>query len=747
MGFQFHKMLLQVTWVAVLLSLTTSASAVLYPSALPNCQNSCGGVEIPYPFGMNEGCYLDESFSITCDNSTSQPTYGDVIVKNISIEDHNIEILAYTARDCYNNTGALVNNSNHPTLWSLYFTISDTQNMFMAVGCDTYAYLDGFKNNESFSLGCTSVCVDASNVVNGSCSGIGCCQTEIPKGMKNITLEAHSFNSHLKVWNFNPCSYSFIVQKDKFDFSTDSLQTLPEKMPMVLDWAVGNETWAVGNETCDVNTKNYSCGGNSTCTGSENGGYFCLCLDGYRGNPYLKDGCQDIDECKEGNNNCTSKNTNCVNDPGSYYCVCSVGYHFDDGGACVHPSSNLAIKLAIGIGICIIAMLVCSSSLYLIVNQRKLMKLKQSFFQQNGGLILQQQLSRQDNSTNVVKIFTTEELEKATNNYDENLIIGRGGFGTVYKGFLPDDRIVAVKKSKIVDQSQIEQFINELIVLSQINHTNVVKLLGCCLETQVPLLVYEFVPNGTLFEYIHHESKVSIVPWETRLRIATESAEALSYLHSAASPPIIHRDVKSSNILLDGKHIAKVSDFGASRLVPLDQTQAIATMVQGTFGYLDPEYLHTSQLTEKSDVYSFGVVLVELLTSKKAISFDRPEEERSLALYFLSSLKENRLFEVLEKNIANEENAEQLKEVSNLATRCLRLKGEDRPNMKEVAMKLQGLRKMEKHSWVNVGSNLEETEYLLGGPSDSREYDVNNKITTGYDSVKHHIMLAFDDGR
>uniref|UniRef100_A0A7N2LD40 Uncharacterized protein n=1 Tax=Quercus lobata TaxID=97700 RepID=A0A7N2LD40_QUELO len=674
MGFRFHKMLLQVTWVGVLLSVTTSASAVLsYPSALPNCQNSCGGVEIPYPFGMNQGCYLDESFSITCDNSTSKPMYGNVIVKNISIEEHNIEILAYTAKDCYpiynlpfKNYVAL-NNSNYPTgptLWSRYFTISDTQNVFMAVGCDTYAYLNGFKNNHSFSLGCTSVCVDASNVVNGSCSGIGCCQTEIPEGMKNISLEAHSFNDHSKVLNFNPCSYSFIVQKDKFNFSVDSLQNLPEKMPMVLDWAVGNETWAAGNETCAVNTKNYPCGGNSTCKGSKNGGYFCLCMDGYRGNPYLKDGCQDIDECKEGNNNCTSKNTNCVNDPGSYYCVCSVGYHFDDGGACVHPSSNLAIKLTIGIGICIIAMLVCSSSLYLIVNQRKLMRIKQRFFQQN------------------------EELEKATNNYDENLIIGRGGFGTVYKGFLPDDRIVAIKKSKIVDESQIEQFINELVVLSQINHTNVVKLLGCSLETQVPLLVYEFVPNGTLFEYIHHESKVSIVPWETRLRIATESAEALSYLHSSASPPIIHRDVKSSNILLDGKHIAKVSDFGASRLVPLDQTQAIATMVQGTFGYLDPEYLHTSQLTEKSDVYSFGVVLMELLTGKKAISFDRPEEERSLALYFLSSLKENRLFEVLEKNIANEENAEQLKEVSNLAMRCLRLKGEDRPNMKEVAMEL-----------------------------------------------------------
>ena len=295
MGFRFHKMLLQVTWVGVLLSVTTSASAVLsYPSALPNCQNNCGGVEIPYPFGMNQGCYLDESFSITCDNLTSQPMYGDAIVKNISIEDHSIEILACTARDCYNKAGALVNNTNYPTLWSRYFTISDTQNVFMAVGCDTYAYLDGYKNNESFSLGCMSVCVNSSNVVSGSCSGIGCCQTEIPKGLKSIALEAHSFNNHTKVWRFNPCSYAFIVQKDNLNFSADSLQNLPEKMPMVLDWAVGNETWAAGNETCAVNTKNYSCGGNSICKGSENGGYFCLCMDGYRGNPYLKDGCQGI---------------------------------------------------------------------------------------------------------------------------------------------------------------------------------------------------------------------------------------------------------------------------------------------------------------------------------------------------------------------------------------------------------------------------------------------------------------------
>ena len=274
--------------------------------------------------------------------------------------------------------------------------------------------------------------------------------------------------------------------------------------------------------------------------------------------------------------------------------------------------------------------------------------------------MLQQQLSNHRGLVETARIFSAEELKKATNNYDKSRVLGQGGYGTVYRGVLPNNKVVAIKKSKIGDQSQIEQFINEIIVLTQIIHKNVVKLLGCCLETEVPLLVYEFVTNETLSHHIHDKDLSIVLSREKRLKIVAETAGVLSYMHSEIVVPIIHRDIKTANILLDDNFTTKVADFGASRLVPLDQKQK-TTLVQGTFGYLDPEYLHTGQLTKKSDVYSFGVVMAKLLTGRMAVCFDMPESDRNLAMCFASVVQENQLLQILKDRIVNEGYIEQLK--------------------------------------------------------------------------------------
>jgi len=189
-----------------------------------------------------------------------------------------------------------------------------------------------------------------------------------------------------------------------------------------------------------------------------------------------------------------------------------------------------------------------------------------------------------------------------------------------------------------------------------------------------------------------------------------------------------------------------VADFGASRQISLDQAQ-VTTLVQGTFGYLDPEYFHTGQLTEKSDVYSFGVVLAELLTSKKAVFSNVTESDRNLSASFVTIVKEDRVLQILDNQIIDEGNIEELKEVANLVKRCLSVSGEDRPSMKEVAMKLEGLRTMKKNPQGKANLYTEETNYLPIEPAHSFSIDVSTSTTAGYDSIRNHLLKPLDDGR
>ncbi|XP_041011452.1 wall-associated receptor kinase 2-like [Juglans microcarpa x Juglans regia] len=759
MSIGFRRMFLQITCVVLILS-ELAAATVAAPLAKPKCPDRCGDVEIPYPFGTTKDCYLNEGFWINCtdpSSSPAQPLFGNIVVTNISI-DGQLEILNFISFRCFRNSSGVLEYDNEPYLRVLDFTISNTKNKFVAVGCDTYAFLNAFQNNEPFSIGCTSTCQSLRNVFSGSCSGIGCCQVDIPKGLKNFTLDARSYDRHVAVGSFNPCSYAFVAKQDGFNFSSDYLESLRRNKtyPMVLDWAIGDTTCEIAEHQ-----PGFVCGRNSQCYNPPNGdGYLCECInEGYEGNPYLDDGCQDINECEADPNPCNTTTSTCKNTDGNFTCICHDGYEGDGkitSGIGCRPiaranksSINIIIPLAISTGL--LGLFVGVSSIYCGLKRRKLIKLKQKFFEQNGGLLLQQKLSNYRASMESTKIFNAEELKKATNNYDGSRILGQGSFGTVYRGVLPDNKVVAIKKSKICDNSQSEQFINEVIVLTQINHRNVVRMLGCCLETEVPLLVYEFITNGTLSSHIHDKNLSSSLSWEKRLKIASETAGALAYLHSSTSVPIIHRDVKPANILLDDSYSAKVADFGTSILVPLDQTE-LSTLVKGTFGYLDPEYFYSHQLTEKSDVYSFGVVMAELLTGMKALSFDRPEVDRSLAIYFNNAIKEHRLHQILDDKIVNDDSINVIDEVANIAKWCLSVKGEDRPTMKEVAIELEGLRIMRKHPWVKANVYTEETEYLLEAPTHSFNIDVVNSssssiTTVGFESLRNQIVKPLDDRR
>ncbi|CAO2200142.1 unnamed protein product [Urochloa humidicola] len=458
--------------------------------------------------------------------------------------------------------------------------------------------------------------------------------------------------------------------------------------------------WAVANLTCQLakqNTSGYACvSNNSTCISvisSSEGyvGYRCKCSPGFEGNPYIQDDCHDIDECRQTPGICEGF---CHNTIGSFTCTKCPDHTVYDARTmqCVStPKKNLILGIIIGLS-CGFGILLCGLSATVLIQRWKRntqKKLRRKYFQKNQGILLEQLISSDENASDKTKIFSLEELEQATNNFDPTRILGHGGHGTVYKGILSDQRVVAIKKSKAIKDGEINDFINEVAILSQISHRNIVKLFGCCLESEVPLLVYDFITHGSLYQILHAGSCSEFsLSWNDCLRIATEAAGALYYLHSAASISIFHRDVKSSNILLDGNYNAKVSDFGASRSVPIDQTH-VSTNVQGTFGYLDPEYCQTGKLNEKSDVYSFGVVLLELLLRKEPVFTTESGMKENLCNYFLSEIKVRPIIRMIAAEVLEEATEEEVERVASLAQMCVRLRGEERPTMKQVYITLQ----------------------------------------------------------
>ncbi|KAG4128383.1 hypothetical protein ERO13_D09G017750v2 [Gossypium hirsutum] len=565
----------------------------------PACgQEVCGNITISSPFVIHSSCYTISWFRVTC------KTTPDGEKPFINVNSIDLEVLDSTSADAIliSNPVAYI-NCDHTSEASVSVNLSGTpfffsseSNNFGSVGCGNLATI---LSNEADSLG---GCVQPRCDNGASESG---CFTEMTANLTSYTVSMTAMYP-----DSNRCASAFIYGRDFFR----SVYPLPTGInietthaPAVLNW---NSTYCGDAGTVMVNhpiiyfncRKNHHNGMSLNLIGTC---FYYSDSDDIFWSSGCDGNCRNYENCR----------MLCLNTP-SNYCSsesCPPHYEYDS----------------------------CSTSI--------------------GTLFLilaTWNLSSNEGNVEKITLFTSKEMEKATDHYNENRILGQGGQGTVYKGMLIDGSIVAIKKSKMVEgkkfnEKKVEQFINEVIILSQINHRNV------------------FIPNGTLYDLIHNQNEGLPLTWEMRLRIAIEIANALFYLHSAASAPIYHRDIKSSNILLDEKYRAKVSDFGTSRSVALEQTH-LTTRVQGTFGYMDPEYFRSSQFTEKSDVYSFGVVLTELLTGQKPI----PYNNQIVAL---------------------------------LAKRCLHFNGKKRPTMKQVAMELELI----KASGGNVIEDRGDEEYEI----------------------------------
>ncbi|KAK8664931.1 hypothetical protein V6N13_084700 [Hibiscus sabdariffa] len=563
-----HRLLRFRTCSIVLASILSSAAAVV-GNPIPDCQRSCGNLTIDYPFGIGEGCFV-HGFEINCNTSYSPhkpflhfgATQPEVV--DIAVARNQVRIRSPVVR----TKGFFRNGTGIQSIDSINLTdtpfVFNNGNKFTVTGCNSLGLL--FLRDGNITTGCLALCDDnIEGVTDEPCSGRGCCQNSIYDGVKTIGIFIMNLlneSSIREMYNIsdvsatrNNCGYGFVVDQESYTFEASDLDHCSsskiKKSSLVLDWVIGYGTCEAAEKSWDT----YACKGmNSYCLGYESDdgqSYRCSCKQGYEGNPYLSTGCQDINECMAPHNPCQGVGT-CINFPGGYNCK---------------VSKFPTLQLVLGIG-SLLFLLLLAPSVYICMKRRKLMNLKQKFFQQNGGLLLQQRIAFHDGSGEHTKIFTTQELAKATDNYAESRVVGRGGNGTVYRGILCDNRVDLVGRS------------------------------------------------------------------------ITDS----------------HRNRECS-------------------------------------------------------------CLSPLCNRQLPVSFARPEAQRNLSSYFIIAMQQDRLFEILEPGLANDGNNEQLKAVADLAMRCLRLKGEKRPTMKEVAFELAGSRGIHKHLWDHV--NHEESHRLLYEQLDS----------------------------
>ncbi|XP_049398898.1 LEAF RUST 10 DISEASE-RESISTANCE LOCUS RECEPTOR-LIKE PROTEIN KINASE-like 1.2 [Solanum stenotomum] len=400
---------------------------------------------------------------------------------------------------------------------------------------------------------------------------------------------------------------------------------------------------------------------------------------------------------------CQNSGGRCGAQSNEFLCICK---DQTQPKTCLHGRNKIGLKIGIGFGTAAFTALMAGVIFFVYCRRQN----KKSYA--GSSLITRSILSypssmKDPEKANIamgVHLFDYNELEEATSNFDSKKELGDGGYGTVYKGKLRDGRVVAVKRLYENNCKRVEQFMNEIDILTRLHHPNLVTLYGCTSRhSRELLLVYEYIPNGTVADHLHGgDSRRGSPSWNTRMKIAIETANALAYLHAS---DVIHRDVKTNNILLDNNFCVKVADFGLSRLFPTHLTH-VSTAPQGTPGYVDPEYHECYQLTDKSDVYSFGVVLIELISSLPAVDICRHQHEINLSNMAINKIQSNALHELVDSKIGfdtDDKIRSMITAMAELAFQCLQNDGDMRPSMQEVVEALLRIQRMNKTGKTDKG--------------------------------------------